>query len=102
MVQLVLNYLIAFVTVAAIYLGCRAALELARDLLHARTQSAADRSQHIPQSIVSASEKPDHNTVLLIHNSAARSRAGSEPPEHIAWMPDQQLRSARSGAVILL
>ena len=101
MVLLILNYLIVFVTLAAIYLGCRAALELARDLLHTSAQSTADRSPHFPQTVVSAPAMPDRNTVLLIQASTVRSIAGSDLPERIAWMPAQQSRSAKSASVIL-
>jgi hypothetical protein len=64
MVQLVLNYLIVFVALAAIYLGCRATFELAQDLLNERANNRTDRSPQIMETYSSASALPDGDNLL--------------------------------------
>jgi hypothetical protein len=101
MVQLVLNYTIAFVALAAIYLGCRATIELAQDLIQERKRNNADRSPQNDDDLASTPITPDREMDQSNNTKVAQDKDGSDTLEKVARISAQQSTSAKIGSVIL-
>lgn len=97
MVQLVLNYTIALVALAAIYLGCRATIELAQDLIQERKRNTADRSSENDDDLASTPITPDREMDRTNNTKAAQDKAGSDTPDKVAGISAQQATAAKTG-----
>jgi len=101
MVQLVLNYTIAFVALAAIYLGCRATIELAQDLMQERKRNNADHPPHNDDDLVTTPMMPDREIEQTKNTNSMTDDPASDTPDKVASISAQQSTSARIGSVIL-